>query len=433
MTYRAFFSYSREDDRLANWLWGVLDRYRTPKDLIGAEGKLGTIPEKLHRIFRDRADLGSGGHVKEELQAALEESERLIVLCTPASAKSVWVNHEVDTFLTLGREDRIFPVIGAGAPDTGDPETECFPPALRNRGILAADLREIKLPTGRLIGDGREGGRLKLLAGLLGVDLDALARRERRRQRMVVAGLSAAALVFLGVATLAGVQTLAERAQRERADDKTLEAQKNLKLANEKAEAERKAREDAVRFAGERDLKTLEAEANARRATVQQVEAENLAAIAIVEDAVTAVSSGDFVSGGNLSIQALKISAGRNKDAARVLIAALVHVWGIRAARLDNLEDNSTGLGEFITHMNAPTPALDTNVPPFDKIIGYEFPGLALDKRPTFDIDKQFVVAMGIGAAGVPQFWRFPLRNGGVDEASLQVSPRGNPLPEEID
>jgi hypothetical protein len=68
------------------------------------------------------------------------------------------------------------PVIAAGEPDSGDPETECFPPALRGKALLAADLREIKLPTGQLIGDGREGGRLKLLAGLLGVGLDQLCR-----------------------------------------------------------------------------------------------------------------------------------------------------------------------------------------------------------------------------------------------------------------
>jgi hypothetical protein len=125
---RAFFSYARADGQLANWLWRRLDSYRTPKELVGTEAKLGPVPDRLHKIFRDRDDLSAGRHLDEALRSELENSERLVVLCTPTSAKSKWVNHEVETFLRLGREDRIFPVIGAGEPDSGDQETECFPP-----------------------------------------------------------------------------------------------------------------------------------------------------------------------------------------------------------------------------------------------------------------------------------------------------------------
>lgn len=214
MGYRAFFSYARADDRIANWLHRQLDGYRTPKALVGAGGALGPVPPKLHPIFRDRTDLQAGGHIDASLQQALEESETLIVLCTPASAKSHWVNHECETFLRLGREGHIFPVIAAGEPDSGDPETECFPPSLRGKGVFAADLREIRLPSGQLVGDGKEGARLKLIAGLLGLPLDKLVQRERRRQRQTMAVLSAAALVFAGVALLAGMQTLAANRQR---------------------------------------------------------------------------------------------------------------------------------------------------------------------------------------------------------------------------
>lgn len=215
MQYRAFFSYSRADDRTANWLHRALDRYRTPKALVGGEGKLGPVPDKLHKIFRDRSDLSSGGHLVEDLQEALEASERLIILCTPNSAKSHWVNREVETFLRLGREDRIFPVIASGEPESGDPATECFPPALQGKGLLGADLREIKLPNGRLVGDGREGGRLKLIAGLLGLPLDMLAQRERRRQRQLVMAFAGAAVLF---AVLAGAAAIAANLAIQRLD-----------------------------------------------------------------------------------------------------------------------------------------------------------------------------------------------------------------------
>ncbi|MGE0669015.1 MAG: toll/interleukin-1 receptor domain-containing protein [Sphingomonadales bacterium] len=196
MGYRAFFSYARADDRTANWLHRQLDSYRTPKALVGSEGLLGAVPAKLHPIFRDRTDLSAGNSVSESLQQALEESETLIVLCTPTSARSHWVNHECETFLSLGRADRIFPVIADGEPDSSDPSRECFAPVLRGKGLLAADLRELRRPNGQMIGDGREMGRLKLIAGLLGVPLDALIRRERRRQRLTLLGFGAATIVF---------------------------------------------------------------------------------------------------------------------------------------------------------------------------------------------------------------------------------------------
>lgn len=107
MGYRAFFSYARADDKIANWLYRQVDSYRTPKALVGGESAFGPIPDKLYPIFRDRTELGAGGHVSASLQQALDESECLIVLCTPVSAKSHWVNHECETFITMGRENRL--------------------------------------------------------------------------------------------------------------------------------------------------------------------------------------------------------------------------------------------------------------------------------------------------------------------------------------
>lgn len=215
MRYRAFFSYARADDKLANWLHQQLDGYRTPKAMIAQDGALGPVPAKLFPIYRDRTDQDARGHLDQRLQEALEGSECLVVLCTPTSAKSQWVNHECEAFLRLGREDRIFPVIGAGEPNSGHPETECYPPALRGKGLLAADLREVRLPTGQLVGDGREGARLKLIAGLLGVPLDTLTQRERRRQRTITAALAAASLVLASlVVAVGGFWLLADRNAR---------------------------------------------------------------------------------------------------------------------------------------------------------------------------------------------------------------------------
>lgn len=204
MQFRAFFSYSRADERAARWLHRRVDGFRPPKGLAGAEGSHGLIPETLHPIFRDRTDMSGGGALSQRIQDALAESESLIILCSPNAAASEWVNREVEAFIALRRTHRIFPVIAANLPHSDDVERDFFPPALRGLGLLAADLREIKQANGTLIGDGREGGRLKLLAGLLGVGLDQLARRERQRQRTVAMGFAAAALVFAALAVGAG-------------------------------------------------------------------------------------------------------------------------------------------------------------------------------------------------------------------------------------
>jgi hypothetical protein len=199
--YRAFLSYSRADNRLADWLHRVLEAYRTSKELVDVRGR--KLPPRLAPIFRDRTDLSSGGQLTEKIENALASSDALIVLCSPAAAQSRWVNLEVEAWLALGRETSIFPIIASGEPESGDPATECFPPALRGRGLIAADMRRDRRPDGRVIGDGREGAKLKLISGLLGVTLDALMHRERRRQRIALAISTAASVLFLILACAA--------------------------------------------------------------------------------------------------------------------------------------------------------------------------------------------------------------------------------------
>lgn len=228
MGYFAFLSYSRADDKQANWLHRRLDSFRTPKPLQGADGPLGPAPAKLHPIFRDRTDMAGGGSLSERIDAALAESQALIVLCSPAAAQSPWVDREVATFIARQSVAKVFPVIASGLPNSEDVERDFFPPALRGHGLLAADLREIRLPDGKVVGDGQEGGRLKLIAGLLGVSLDALVQRERQRQRVLMLSLGASAVVFAGLAATAGVLGVLAEQNRQ-------QAARNARIAQERA------------------------------------------------------------------------------------------------------------------------------------------------------------------------------------------------------
>lgn len=225
LRYRAFISYSHRDERWARWLHRALERYRIPRRLVGRETASGTVPARLAPVFRDREELPTGTDLGRVVNAALEQSAALIVICSPAAAQSRWVNEEVRAFHRLGRQERIFCLIVAGAPE-GDDAEQCFPPALRrasgpegspsdvDREPIGADLRPGK--------DGQHAALLKLIAGMLGVGLDELARRDLQRRNRRLLALTAAAVAGMGITTSLAVLALMARneaeAQRTRAE-----------------------------------------------------------------------------------------------------------------------------------------------------------------------------------------------------------------------
>jgi hypothetical protein len=195
--YRAFLSYSHADTPLAKWLHSSLERFPL-RGLSGRKTVLGPVPKQLRPIFRDREDFSAGGSLNEQSIAALDASAALVVLCSPASANSHYVNEEIRLFRHRHPDRPIVPVIMAGKPDGG--KQECFPLALKfeldaegqitDRSApapLAADVREE--------GDGRDLAAAKVVASLIGLPSDEVyqrAKRERKRQaliRNIVAGL----------------------------------------------------------------------------------------------------------------------------------------------------------------------------------------------------------------------------------------------------
>jgi tetratricopeptide (TPR) repeat protein len=195
--YKAFISYSHRDERWARWLQRSLERYRVPRRLVGKAGSHGDVPARLRPVFRDREDLSSAADLTGRIKEELEKSEFLVVVCSPAAASSRWVNEEIRHFRQSGGEDRILALVVDGDPleETGD--GACFPSALvelpdgGRREPLAADVRRYA--------DGKHLALLKIIAGLLGVRLDELRRRDahRRLQRRLVWGAVSVVLMLL--------------------------------------------------------------------------------------------------------------------------------------------------------------------------------------------------------------------------------------------
>jgi len=223
--YRAFLSYSHEDRHWARWLMRRIETYRVPKHLVGRVTAYGKVPARLAPVFRDRDELASAGHLDERIEAALADSAALIVIASPASAQSRWVNEEVLAFKRMGREDRIHCFIVDGDPDgdpDGDDAADCFATALRRRigpdGELTDAAVDLIAADARPAGDGRQRALTRLIAGLLGVSYDDLRQRElvRRNRRLMIIAV-ASALGMAVTATLAGMALLArDDAERRR-------------------------------------------------------------------------------------------------------------------------------------------------------------------------------------------------------------------------
>ena len=207
--YWAFISYSSRNRAWARWLQRALETYALPARLVGHATPAGPAPRRLRPVFRDRTELAAQSDLAAGVQAALEGSAFLIVVCSPDAAASRWVGEEIRRFRALRGDARILSVIVAGSVTAaGD---DCFHPALRERdptdgggarGVpVAADLRPG--------GDGRRMTLLKLVAGMLGVGLDDLVRRDaqrRQRQMALVTGGALAGMALTGALALAAVR-----------------------------------------------------------------------------------------------------------------------------------------------------------------------------------------------------------------------------------
>ena len=98
----AFISYNHKDQEMAKWLQAKLESYKLPTEIHNEFEN----SRYLRPVFRDKTDLNAG-ILSEELKKHLISSKYLVVVCSPNSAKSKWVNDEVKVFLEMGRAERI--------------------------------------------------------------------------------------------------------------------------------------------------------------------------------------------------------------------------------------------------------------------------------------------------------------------------------------
>jgi tetratricopeptide (TPR) repeat protein len=265
--YRAFISYSWKDKAEAEALHRKLEAFRAPTALKERAG------ERLVPIFRDRDEEAAGASLKAAIEEALDNSEFLIIVCSPNASASPWVAKEVAYFRRNRTAANILSYVIAGEPGASlkGAAGECFPPTLLYDSDVEGNLTPtpIEAPLAadaRDEGDGPRLARLKIIAAMLGVGLDDLVRRDdqrrTRRLRAWLAGMSAAAAALVGVAAYAVVQRNAAVASAARAKRESLKAERTaefmVRLFEVPDPSESRGREVTAREILDKGVKTIE-------------------------------------------------------------------------------------------------------------------------------------------------------------------------------
>lgn len=156
--YFVFISYSNLDNEWAVWLRHELEHYHLPASFNGRTD----VRDSLREVFRDRDELSAGPEWDQQVHMALENTNNLIVICSPHSAKSEAVNKEVEAFIAMGKGDYIFPFIVEG-----DSPDEYFPKSLDHNKV-GGDVNK---------DGGRDAAFVKVVSGVLRVNFSDLWNR----------------------------------------------------------------------------------------------------------------------------------------------------------------------------------------------------------------------------------------------------------------
>lgn len=212
--YQAFVSYSHDfDERLAASLQSSLSRFAKPWYRL-----------RTMRVFRDKTSLSANPALWHSIEQALSESEYFLLLASPASAKSPWVQQEIQWWLRNRSVEKLLIILTDGAIlwnsqardfDWGKTTaiSSCLKTAFPTEPLYA-DFRDAKA-RGRYVDSDAayRGALLDVAAPLMGRSKDDLdsedIRLHHKAQR--TAWAVAVFLVALGLAAAVGMNMAHQR------------------------------------------------------------------------------------------------------------------------------------------------------------------------------------------------------------------------------
>lgn len=189
--YDAFISYRHTelDIFVAELLHKQLESFKVPK--IADKEIKETGKQGIKRVFRDKDELPLVGNLSAPITEALKDSEFLIVICSPRTQESLWVQREIETFLQYRDASHILAVLIEGEPE------ESFPPQICTvkKEIVEIDgtVRYEEIPVEPLAADVRGESKkeiksklkqemLRIAAPMLGCEYNDLKNRHRERR-----------------------------------------------------------------------------------------------------------------------------------------------------------------------------------------------------------------------------------------------------------
>lgn len=207
----AFISYSRLDREFCKKLQKALSEYKPPKHL--------DVPQRHLRIFLDEQDF-TGAEYYQSLDEHLEDSAKLIVLCSPHARYSShpinYVDDEIRRFAKKRGAKSIIPLLLSGIPNNeakpGQEDEMAFPQSLcevMGQGMpLASDYRGFDLRKDKVARGRFEDAWYKTLANIYGTsrrEIEQQERKRRVRRRAIISTGVSAAILILGVLIAWGV------------------------------------------------------------------------------------------------------------------------------------------------------------------------------------------------------------------------------------
>lgn len=210
--FDAFISYrhSELDMYIAKNLEKKLETFKLPKGLKDKASR-----EKIERVFRDQDELPIASDLSNQIMAALEVTDFLIVICTPRLPKSKWCLSEISNFIRMHGKDHVLAVLAEGEPEESFPDelvleqietvNEAGETVIETVRIepLAADVRG---KNKREINKKLDDASMRLAAAIFGVNYDDLKQRHKEREmRSKMTKMTIAAFVFMAFAVVSTI------------------------------------------------------------------------------------------------------------------------------------------------------------------------------------------------------------------------------------
>lgn len=203
--FDAFISYRHiePDASIAEKIHQKLERYHIPKKIRESSGK-----KKISRIFRDKEELPLSSNLTKDIYEALDHSEFLVLICSPESMASIWVQRELEYFLEKHDREHVIAVLASGEPEESFPDALCR--ETKNISDIYGETITVTVPVEPLAADLRGKSKkeslkklnveiLRLLACMLRCPYDSLKQRHREYLIKRTACITSVVIVAMGI------------------------------------------------------------------------------------------------------------------------------------------------------------------------------------------------------------------------------------------